>query len=48
MYVDVQVQGQLAVADPFRACSEITNAPQIANKIALFERGDCMFIEKVC
>lgn len=34
-------------ASPLRACEQLTNEDEIAGTIAIIERGDCMFIEKV-
>lgn len=34
-------------AVPLRACEEPLNKDEIKDKIAIIERGDCMFIEKV-
>ncbi|MEM4204402.1 MAG: S8 family serine peptidase, partial [Candidatus Methanomethylicaceae archaeon] len=41
------VTGEVVVAQPYRACSALTNASAIAGKIALIERGDCAFVTKV-
>lgn len=40
------IQGQLVIADPYKACTPLTNAESIKGYIAILERGDCMFIEK--
>lgn len=34
-------------ASPLRACEQLTNEDEVAGTIAIIERGDCMFIEKV-
>ena len=34
-------------ASPLRACDQLHNKADIKDKIAIIERGDCMFIEKV-
>ena len=41
------VSGALAVAEPEKGCSAITNPTDIAGKIAIIHRGSCMFISKV-
>ena len=43
-----QVSGMLAIARPFRACKEIENVHELAGHIIILERGDCMFVDKVC
>lgn len=35
------------VARPFRACGDIVNSRELFGKIAVVQRGDCMFVEKV-
>ncbi|CAG5125309.1 unnamed protein product [Candidula unifasciata] len=40
------VQGQLAITKPFRACADIENGEELKGKIAIIERGDCMFVDK--
>ena len=37
----------VTVAKPFRAREPVVNADELVNKIAVIERGDCVFIEKV-
>ena len=32
---------------PYRACKDIENSADIGGRIAVVERGDCMFIDKV-
>ena len=41
------MSGQIAFADPLRACLPLKNAEMLKNKIVIVERGDCMFIDKV-
>ena len=41
------VKGQLEIAKPYKACSPIINLYHVKNKIAIVERGDCMFVDKV-
>lgn len=43
-----QVSGMLAIARPFRACKEIENVLELSGHIVILERGDCMFVDKVC
>ena len=40
------ITGDIAVALPENGCSEITNAENLKDKIALIKRGDCTFQEK--
>lgn len=44
---DRKVNGRVIVTQPFRACDDLTNGNLINGKIAIMERGDCMFIDKV-
>ena len=46
MYI-VQVEAVVAAAEPFRACEPLVNVAELVNKIAIVERGDCMFVDKV-
>lgn len=39
--------GSVVSADPLRACTDLANPGALAGKIALIERGDCAFIDKV-
>lgn len=41
------ITGLLQILDPFKGCTSITNGDRIRGKIAILERGDCMFIDKV-
>ncbi|XP_064458121.1 ER degradation-enhancing alpha-mannosidase-like protein 3 isoform X2 [Ornithodoros turicata] len=43
---DNEVQGQLVVVEPLKCCGNIQNKDQLAGKIAVMERGECMFVEK--
>ncbi|XP_003727929.2 ER degradation-enhancing alpha-mannosidase-like protein 3 [Strongylocentrotus purpuratus] len=38
--------GELVVADPFTACSGITNGHLMQGKIIIMSRGECMFVDK--
>ncbi|XP_036376858.1 ER degradation-enhancing alpha-mannosidase-like protein 3 isoform X1 [Megalops cyprinoides] len=40
------VQGFVAVAEPYSGCSELSNGDLLAGRIALLQRGQCMFAEK--
>ncbi|XP_067662725.1 ER degradation-enhancing alpha-mannosidase-like protein 3 isoform X1 [Haliotis asinina] len=44
--VSPPIQGQLAIASPFKACSPMVNPQAVQGKIVLLERGDCMFVDK--
>ncbi|XP_018408472.1 PREDICTED: ER degradation-enhancing alpha-mannosidase-like protein 3 isoform X3 [Nanorana parkeri] len=39
-------RGFVAKAEPYSGCSEITNSETIKGRIALMQRGQCMFAEK--
>ncbi|XP_048832588.1 ER degradation-enhancing alpha-mannosidase-like protein 3 isoform X2 [Brienomyrus brachyistius] len=40
------VRGFVAVAEPYSGCTELTNAALVEGRIALLQRGQCMFAEK--
>ncbi|RZF46374.1 hypothetical protein LSTR_LSTR007907 [Laodelphax striatellus] len=40
------VSARVGVADPLRACDTLTNPKRLKGRIAIVERGDCMFVEK--
>uniref|UniRef100_A0A0B7A140 alpha-1,2-Mannosidase n=1 Tax=Arion vulgaris TaxID=1028688 RepID=A0A0B7A140_9EUPU len=40
------IHGSLVFAEPFKACSDIENSHDIMGKIAIVERGSCLFIDK--
>ncbi|XP_029473471.1 ER degradation-enhancing alpha-mannosidase-like protein 3 [Rhinatrema bivittatum] len=42
----VGARGFVAVGEPYNGCSEITNPGTIKGRIALIQRGQCMFAEK--
>ncbi|KAK3088771.1 hypothetical protein FSP39_023586, partial [Pinctada imbricata] len=44
--INPPVQGQLAIADPYNACSTILNPEILEGRIAILQRGSCMFIDK--
>ncbi|PSN33488.1 hypothetical protein C0J52_15395 [Blattella germanica] len=41
-----QVKGRIGVADPLRVCGDLVNPERLKGRIAIMERGDCMFVEK--
>uniref|UniRef100_A0A4W3KE71 alpha-1,2-Mannosidase n=1 Tax=Callorhinchus milii TaxID=7868 RepID=A0A4W3KE71_CALMI len=41
-----KVRGFVAKVEPYNACSEVTNPGSVKGKIALMQRGQCMFAEK--
>ncbi|KAK4877426.1 hypothetical protein RN001_009932 [Aquatica leii] len=43
---DQAVTSQTIIVHPFRACSDVKFENQIKGKIAIMERGDCMFVDK--
>lgn len=44
---DVAISGELVRTQPADACADLTNASALAGKIALIDRGDCFFVEKI-
>ncbi|KAL3872065.1 hypothetical protein ACJMK2_040022 [Sinanodonta woodiana] len=38
--------GHLAFAEPYKVCSPVLNPEDISGRIAILERGDCMFVDK--
>ncbi|XP_058891233.1 ER degradation-enhancing alpha-mannosidase-like protein 3 [Acipenser ruthenus] len=42
----VGARGSVALTEPFNGCSEVTNPDLLAGRIALVQRGQCMFAEK--
>ncbi|XP_076134628.1 ER degradation-enhancing alpha-mannosidase-like protein 3 isoform X1 [Alosa pseudoharengus] len=40
------VRGFVTVAEPYSGCAEVTNAELVQGRIALLQRGQCMFAEK--
>ena len=43
LHIDLEV----VHAEPADGCSDITNGDALAGKIALIQRGECLFVEKV-
>ncbi|XP_012259951.2 ER degradation-enhancing alpha-mannosidase-like protein 3 isoform X2 [Athalia rosae] len=41
-----KVTGKVVYADPPTACTELVNTDKLLGKIAIMNRGDCMFVEK--
>ncbi|CAG9860867.1 unnamed protein product [Phyllotreta striolata] len=44
---DREIKAYATLVEPPRACEEPENAEKLRGKIAVMERGDCMFVEKV-
>lgn len=44
---DDGTSGEVVISSPMDGCSALTNSNEIAGNIALIERGDCFFTEKV-
>ncbi|XP_060521130.1 ER degradation-enhancing alpha-mannosidase-like protein 3 [Cylas formicarius] len=44
---DQQVTARTVIVQPFRGCEEPKHRDLIAGRIAIMERGDCMFVDKV-
>ncbi|KAI4872283.1 hypothetical protein NFI96_027708 [Prochilodus magdalenae] len=40
------IRGFVTVAEPYTGCSELSNGEFVAGRIALLQRGQCMFAEK--
>jgi len=38
---------EVSIAEPIKACSSLVNAEELKHRIAVIERGECMFIDKV-
>jgi len=38
---------EVSIAEPIKACSSLANAEELKHRIAVIERGECMFIDKV-
>lgn len=43
-----QMSAEVSIGEPFKACSPLTNGEELKHRIAVLERGDCMFIDKAC
>ena len=43
-----QMSAEVSMGEPFKACSPLTNGEELKHRIAVLERGDCMFIDKAC
>ncbi|XP_043386658.1 ER degradation-enhancing alpha-mannosidase-like protein 3 isoform X2 [Chelonia mydas] len=41
-----QVKGSLVLSEPYQACAAITNREAVQGKVALAQRGECMFAAK--
>ena len=42
-----QMGAEVSIAEPIKACSSLANAEELKHRIAVIERGECMFIDKV-
>ena len=42
-----QMGAEVTIAEPIKACSSLANAEELKHRIAVIERGECMFIDKV-
>ncbi|XP_048666173.1 ER degradation-enhancing alpha-mannosidase-like protein 3 [Marmota marmota marmota] len=45
-FISLQTRGFVASSKPYNGCSELTNPEAVMGKIALIQRGQCMFAEK--
>lgn len=45
--LDAPVSAELVLADPALACAPLVNAADVAGKIALIDRGECLFVDKL-
>lgn len=43
---DVGMGAEVSIAEPIKACSSISNVEELKHRIAIMERGECMFIDK--
>lgn len=41
-----EVEGQLVLVEPLKCCGNIQNGEHLNGRIAVMERGECMFVEK--
>ncbi|MEZ4295199.1 MAG: S8 family serine peptidase [Polyangiaceae bacterium] len=46
-YLDAPVSAELVMVDPALACEPLLNAADVAGKIALIDRGECLFVLKL-
>lgn len=44
---DIKVAAPVVIGKPFRMCRDPANESDLRHKIAIIQRGDCMFVEKV-
>ncbi|ESP01710.1 hypothetical protein LOTGIDRAFT_139192 [Lottia gigantea] len=40
------IQGKVSIAEPIKACQPLTNTHRLIGRIAIVERGECMFVDK--
>jgi len=41
------MSAEVSIGEPFKGCSSLTNPEELKHRIAVLERGECMFIDKV-
>ena len=42
-----QISAEVVISEPFKGCTSLSNAEELMHRIAVIERGECMFIDKV-
>ena len=42
----MQLEGEVALAEPYDACSSLVNPDAVKGKVAVVYRGQCMFVQK--
>ena len=42
-----QISAEISVGEPYKGCATLSNADDLKHRIAVLERGECMFIDKV-
>jgi len=40
------MSAEVSIGEPFKGCSSLTNPEELKHRIAVLERGECMFIDK--
>lgn len=43
---DVGISAEISVGEPYKGCATLSNADDLKHRIAVLERGECMFIDK--
>ena len=46
-YCFFQISAEISVGEPYKGCATLSNAEDLKHRIAVLERGECMFIDKV-